>query len=151
MIKIVKGNLFKSNCDVFVNAVNCIGVMGAGIAKQFADRYPEMYQEYQQLCKNKKYKLGIPIIQKDNDQLICNFPTMFYPGSIANKEVILHGLFYLKGLLDGLNKNKEKPISIAFCALGCGIGRFSFEDLKNMITDLFCDYKGIVEIYEPRQ
>lgn len=38
-----KGNIFDTKADVICNAVNCIGVMGAGIAKAFADKFPEMY------------------------------------------------------------------------------------------------------------
>lgn len=150
MIKIIKGNLFNSQCDIITNAVNCVGIMGAGIAKAFADKYPKMYDEYKEFCKNKKYKLGMPVIHCTDNRLICNFPTMFYPGSLANREAIQNGLFYLKGLLDGLNqKDNSKYISIAFCALGCGIGRFSFEDLKNMIENIFQDYEGLIEVYEP--
>lgn len=52
MIEIIKnGNIFNSKCDCLVNPVNCIGVMGKGLAKQFKDRYPAAYYLYLDLCK----------------------------------------------------------------------------------------------------
>ena len=48
MIKFIKGDLFSSNCQALVNTVNCLGVMGKGIALQFKNKYPEMYKEYKQ-------------------------------------------------------------------------------------------------------
>ena len=46
MINFVKGNLFNSECNTLVNTVNCVGIMGAGIAKQFKQLYTEMFNEY---------------------------------------------------------------------------------------------------------
>lgn len=45
-IQLVTGNLLDSNCDILINTVNCVGVMGAGIAKQFKDKYPRMFKQY---------------------------------------------------------------------------------------------------------
>lgn len=47
-LKVIKtrGNIFDTKADVICNAVNCIGVMGAGVAKAFADKFPEMYWSY---------------------------------------------------------------------------------------------------------
>lgn len=51
-IQLVTGNLLDSNCDILINTVNCVGVMGAGIAKQFKDRYPRMFKQYKLDCSN---------------------------------------------------------------------------------------------------
>lgn len=40
MLKVVRGNLLKSDCDVLVHQANCFGKMGAGIAKQIVKQYP---------------------------------------------------------------------------------------------------------------
>ena len=45
MLEFRKGDLFESNCEALVNAVNCIGVMGAGIAHVFKVRYPDMFKK----------------------------------------------------------------------------------------------------------
>jgi len=44
MIKVIKGNIFCSNCQCIVNTINCVGVMGTGIAYEFRLRYPEMFE-----------------------------------------------------------------------------------------------------------
>ncbi|SVB39520.1 uncharacterized protein METZ01_LOCUS192374, partial [marine metagenome] len=45
-IKIINGNIFTSKCQTIVNTVNCVGVMGAGIALECRLRYPEMHEKY---------------------------------------------------------------------------------------------------------
>ncbi|MBU1748376.1 MAG: macro domain-containing protein, partial [Chloroflexi bacterium] len=52
MIKWTHGNLFESEAQTLVNAVNVVGVMGKGIALEFKTRYPEMFEEYCQLCRD---------------------------------------------------------------------------------------------------
>ena len=45
-IKIIKGNIFNTKAQTIVNTVNCVGVMGAGVALLFKNKYPEMNTEY---------------------------------------------------------------------------------------------------------
>jgi O-acetyl-ADP-ribose deacetylase (regulator of RNase III) len=58
MIK--KGNIFESDAQTLVITVNCVGVMGKGLALEFKKRYPEMFNTYKSLCKNGKIELGKP-------------------------------------------------------------------------------------------
>ena len=58
MIEFVKGDIFESHCFAAVNPVNCIGVMGAGLAFQFKKRYPQMFNEYKKRCDNMEMKVG---------------------------------------------------------------------------------------------
>lgn len=51
MIKYVQGNLLEADVDALVNAVNCVGVMGKGIALQFKQAFPSNYKEYEKACK----------------------------------------------------------------------------------------------------
>ena len=44
MIQFMTGNLFESTAEALVNTVNCVGVMGKGVALQFKERYPENYK-----------------------------------------------------------------------------------------------------------
>lgn len=53
-VKVVKGNIFTSECQTLVNTVNCVGVMGAGIALECRLRYPELHEKYINLCNEKK-------------------------------------------------------------------------------------------------
>lgn len=74
-IKIIKGNIFTSNCQTLVNAVNCVGVMGAGIALECRLRYFEMYNRYVALCEENKIEIGLLWIYKSPVKWILNFPT----------------------------------------------------------------------------
>ena len=58
MLEIIKGNVFTTECKVIVNTVNCVGVMGAGIALECRLRYPNMYTRYTELCKEGKIQTG---------------------------------------------------------------------------------------------
>lgn len=55
-IQILRGDLFKSNAHT--NAVNCVGVMGKGIAREFRRRFPDMYEDYVERCRRKAVQLG---------------------------------------------------------------------------------------------
>lgn len=123
MIKILTGNIFTTNCNTIVNTVNCVGVMGAGIAYECRLRYPEMYKKYQALCKNNLLQIGnLWIYNTDNDKSILNFPTKLdwkYPTKIEYLE---------KGLKKFVDTYKEKKIkSIAFPLLGASHGGLTQE------------------------
>ncbi len=55
----IKGNMFQSPAQVLVNTVNTVGVMGKGIALEFKKLYPEMYQQYRELCERGKFGIGM--------------------------------------------------------------------------------------------
>ncbi len=75
-MKIITGNIFKSDCQTIVNTVNTVGVMGAGIALEFRLRYPAMFKRYTELCKIKQLGIGKLWLYKHNDnQWVLNFPT----------------------------------------------------------------------------
>jgi len=117
MITILTGNIFTTKCTTIVNTVNCVGVMGAGIAYECRLRYPEMYEKYQALCKNNLLQIGTLWIYKASDKNILNFPTKTdwkQPSRIEYLE---------KGLQKFVDTYKEKEItSIAFPLLGASNG-----------------------------
>lgn len=53
-IRIVNGDIFQSDADVIVHQVNCQGVMGSGVARQVREKYPYVFQKYQELCSRYK-------------------------------------------------------------------------------------------------
>ena len=74
-MKILLGNIFDSKCSTLVNTVNCVGVMGKGIALDFKKKYPGMFDEYQTLCKEGRVKPGQPYLYRDlAGNSIINFP-----------------------------------------------------------------------------
>ena len=60
------GNIFESKCSTIVNTVNCVGVMGKGIALEFKKKYPEMFMEYVLKCNRGEVKPGVPYVYQDD-------------------------------------------------------------------------------------
>ena len=72
----VQGNIFNSSAHALVNPVNCVGTMGAGLAKQFRDRYPAMHTEYLKICRGHLLKPGqVQVFQHSPSRTIVNLPT----------------------------------------------------------------------------
>ena len=70
------GDMFESECQTLVNTVNCVGVMGKGIAAEFKKRYPEMYKEYKSRCDAHQVRLGEPYLYTDMlGNSVLMFPT----------------------------------------------------------------------------
>ena len=147
MIKIVSGNIFNTECDYIVNTVNCMGVMGAGIAYEFKLRYPEMYKKYKKICEDNLFDIGMLWIYKDPDKKILCFPTkkhLKYPSKIEYLEL---------GLQKFVSIYKEKGIkSIAFPILGASLGGINIKDsLCIMEKHLsLCDIYIEIWMYDPK-
>lgn len=135
-IRIEHSTVFNTNANVIVNAVNCIGVMGTGIALEFKLRYPEMYDDYKIRCDNQELKICTPYIFKYKDEInILNFPTKQhwkYPSKIEwidkGLEHIVREIIKNKGYYDDVEIK-----SIAFPKLGCGKGGLSWDDVKSIM------------------
>ena len=57
-ITVINGNIFNTKAQTIVNTVNCVGVMGKGIALVFKLRYPSMFEQYQKYCKQNLIAVG---------------------------------------------------------------------------------------------
>ena len=79
MINIVSGNLLEAKADALVNTVNCVGVMGKGIALQFKQAFPENFKDYARACDNGGVRIGRMFIHRTDSMFhpkyIINFPT----------------------------------------------------------------------------
>jgi len=60
MVKILMSDLLKSNAQTVVNTVNCVGIMGKGIALKFKEQFPDMFDDYVARCNRKEVRLGKP-------------------------------------------------------------------------------------------
>lgn len=143
MIKIIRGNIFTTDCQSIVNTVNCVGVMGAGIAYEFRLRYPEMYEKYQELCKNNMLDIGkLWIYKKNENKWIINFPTKYhwkYPSKIEYLE---------KGLKKFVSTYEDKGIvSVAFPILGATNGGIPQEKSIQIMEKYLSNINILVEIY----
>jgi len=111
------GNIFTTECQTIVNTVNCVGVMGAGIAYEFRLREKDMFEKYKELCTDNKLDIGILWMYKGAEKNILNFPTKRDWRFPSKKE------YLEKGLQKFVNTYKQKGItSIAFPILGADRG-----------------------------
>ncbi|WP_421566345.1 macro domain-containing protein [Ochrobactrum sp. EDr1-4] len=143
-IREIKGNIFTTKAQTIVNTVNCVGVMGAGIALEFRLRLPNMYDRYVELCKDRKLKPGILWLYKSARPQVLNFPTKVdwkYPSKVEYLE---------KGLQKFVATYKEKNItSIAFPLLGADKGGLAPEISRNLLKQYLLPLEDLdVEIYE---
>ncbi len=145
MIEVKIGNIFDSKAQTIVNTVNCVGVMGKGIALEFKQRFPDMYKDYVQACNRNEIKLGKPVLYKRTvEPWILNFPTKDHWRSVARLEDIKNGLEYL------LSHYKEWGIeSIAAPPLGCGLGQLEWKVIGRTLYRYLKAMDIPVELYAP--
>jgi O-acetyl-ADP-ribose deacetylase (regulator of RNase III) len=145
MIRFLQGNLFESRAEALVNTVNCVGVMGKGIAYQFKRAYPEMHSDYVRRCKAGEVRLGEVSSFRERGKLVVNFPTKSHWRSSSNLKDIRTGLRALRTFLVA---NEIK--SIAIPPLGCGNGGLAWSDVKELIELELGELDGVdVEVYTP--
>ena len=128
MIYFKDGDIFKDTSEAIVNAVNCVGVMGKGIALKFKEKYPNNYIMYKTACNRKEVKIGKMFICKENNKTIINFPTKDYWRNDSKIEYIEEGLKDLVKALQSLNIE-----SVAMPAIGCGNGGLNWNTVKKTI------------------
>ncbi|HRQ64415.1 MAG TPA: macro domain-containing protein [Xanthomonadaceae bacterium] len=79
MIEYRSGDILKSEAEAIVNTVNCVGVMGRGIALQFKNAFPENFKAYAAACKREQVQPGRMFVfetgQLTPPRFIINFPT----------------------------------------------------------------------------
>lgn len=120
----VKGDLFEFDFDAVAHGCNTRGVMGAGIAKQFAQRYPNMEQHYRWLCQRGDFKLG-SVMTWGGKPTIFNLGTQTFPGANAELEAVRWTLW---------NATKDSVAyghrTFGIPLIGAGIGGLNPEDVK---------------------
>ncbi|MDO4568796.1 MAG: macro domain-containing protein [Planctomycetia bacterium] len=151
MITFCTGDLFKSDAEALVNAVNTDGIMGGGIALQFKIRYPEMYQEYKKLCDEQQLYTGMlyvwPTGSTDGVKYIINFPTKANCANASRLEYIEVGLDALVYTIQD-----EDIKSIAVPALGCGLGGLDWSEVRPLMERKLEPLKDVnIMIYIPYQ
>lgn len=139
------GNIFESTAKTLVNTVNCVGVMGKGIALDFKKKYPEMFAEYAQLCEKKQVKPGVPYYYSDLlGTSIINFPTKDHWRSPSKLSYIKSGLTWFRD-----NYQQLGITSIAFPPLGCGNGGLPWSTVGPLMYKMLHDLPIYVEMYAP--
>ena len=143
MITIVHGNIFDSKAQAIVNAVNCVGVRGKGLALQYKNRYPEMFEEYRKICLNSSFYPGCLHLYNAPDRKIINFPTKNDWRQKSDYSYIETGLETFKNVYESWG-----IVSVAFPPLGCGLGGLDQEKVLAMIKEKLEDLPIDIEFYE---
>lgn len=157
-LKIVKGDLFFSRAQTLTISVNCVGVMGKGLASTAKYRFPDVYVYYQDLCKSKELAYGKPSLYKRESSIFVSlydeysgladidsssqtwfllFPTKDHWKNKSNIDGIEEGLMWLTK-----NYKLSQIKSLAIPALGCGQGGLDW----SVIGPLMCKYLVQIDI-----
>lgn len=123
-IELVKGNLFDSNAKTLGCTVNCVGAMGAGIARAFRDRYPDLYYHYKKICRQRQFNhRNIALYSPPGfDKNILLIPTKKHWKNGSDIDD-------LEFILKKLRENEEvlKLTTVALPRLGCNHGGLDFD------------------------
>lgn len=149
MIIYKTGNILEEDVEAIVNTVNCVGVMGRGIALQFRKAFPDNYKAYAAACRKQEVKPGKLFIyetkQLKNPQLIINFPTKRHWKEKSHMEDIILGL---EALVEEIKIRKIK--SIAIPPLGSGLGGLEWGEVRKRITSSLEHMNEVdVIVFEP--
>jgi O-acetyl-ADP-ribose deacetylase (regulator of RNase III) len=145
MIRVLIGDIFQSKAQTLVNTVNCVGVMGKGIALEFKKRFPAMYEDYKARCDAGQVRLGEPYLYTDMvGTSIVNFPTKDHWRSPSRLEDIVRGLDYFASHF------KEWSItSVAMPPLGAGNGGLEWSFVGPVIYQKLSMLGIPAELYAP--
>ncbi len=145
MVTVKIGNLFDSQAQTLVNTVNCVGVMGKGVALEFKKRFPKMYEDYVARCKRGEVRLGRPYLYRTlTPPWVLNFPTKDHWRSVSRLQDIEQGLEYL------LTHYREWGIeSLAVPPLGCGQGNLEWRVVGPTLYRYLKRMDIPVELYAP--
>ncbi len=150
MTELTRGNILQADAEALVNTVNCVGVMGKGIALQFKHAFPENFEAYAEACRNHEVRLGhmfiVPTGRMVNPKYIVNFPTKQHWKGKSNLKDIEAGLTSL------IQEVKHLGIhSIAIPPLGCGLGGLEWAKVGSLIKSAFDKIPEVhVLLYEPQ-
>ena len=149
MLKYKTGDIFSEDVEALVNSVNCVGVMGRGIALQFKNMFPENFKAYAAACKRQEVQPGemfvVPTGQLTGPRYIINFPTKRHWRSKSRIEDIESGLESLALAI------RERGIrSIAIPALGSDLGGLKWSDVRSRIECALGDFDNVqIVVFAP--
>lgn len=149
MINFTTGDILKSNAEALVNTVNCVGVMGRGIALQFKNAFGDNFEAYAQACEAHEVEPGRMFVferrRLDNPRYIINFPTKRHWRGKSRMEDIDSGLGDLVRVIKARNIK-----SIAIPPLGSGLGGLDWREVRPRIEAAMAALSDVdVIVFEP--
>lgn len=150
MIEYKVGNILAEDAEALVNTVNCVGIMGRGIALQFKKAFPENFKVYQAVCKRGELQPGQMFVFETNEltnpHYIINFPTKRHWRGKSRLTDIEAGLEAL------VSEVKERGIrSVAIPPLGSGLGGLNWFSVRTKIEEALGAIPDVhVVVFEPK-
>ena len=150
MLEYCQGDLLAANVAALVNPVNCVGVMGKGLALQFRQTFPANYQAYVKACRAGEVRPGTMFVcvetRYEQPTTIINFPTKQHWKHQSKLSDITIGLNDLIAQL-----TRRSIDSIAVPALGCGYGGLAWAAVEPLIVKTFEQLPAVrVQVYPPQ-
>lgn len=150
MMQFTQGDILKADVDAIVNTVNCVGVMGRGIALQFKKAWPDNFKAYKAACDAGEVQPGSMFVfdvgQLTSPRYIVNFPTKRHWRGASRMEDIEIGL---EALATWIQENNIQ--SIAIPPLGAGLGGLDWLEVKAKIETVLSPLESVnVQVYEPK-
>jgi O-acetyl-ADP-ribose deacetylase (regulator of RNase III) len=151
VIRYTTGDILKADADALVNTVNCVGIMGRGIALQFKNRFPANFKAYKAACDRDEVQPGRMFVFETgtltSPRLIINFPTKRHWKGKSRMEDIESGL---AALVDEIKTRKIR--SIAIPPLGAGLGGLDWSDVRERVVAALDGLTDLdVMVYEPSE
>ena len=149
MIEFRNGDILKADTEALINTVNCVGVMGRGIALQFKNTFPANFKAYENACARMEVQPGKMFVFETNmltnPKYIFNFPTKRHWRGKSRMEYIDSGLLAL------VEEIRLRGIrSIAIPPLGSGLGGLDWMDVRPRIEKALYGLNDLdVMIFEP--
>lgn len=152
-IKFKKGDMFSEPIEALVNTVNCVGVMGKGVALEFKNRWPTNFKAYKKLCDAKKLSPGQMFVfdtqelfVSDGPRYLINFPTKAHWRAKSKISYVEDGLDALAGAICEYGIK-----SIAIPPLGCGNGGLDWAEVKPLIEEKLAGFNDVsIVIFAPK-
>jgi len=148
MIRYAKGDILQAEVEALVSTVNCVGVMGRGIALEFKKTFPENYKSYSLACKRGEVYPGTMFVYETGriwPRYIINFPTKRHWRGKSRITDIEQGLFALA------NEIRTRNIrSVAIPPLGCGLGGLDWNEVRALIKKALSPLQDVdILVFEP--
>lgn len=143
------GDVLASDAEALVNSVNCVGIMGRGVALQFKKAFPANFKAYEAACKRGDVQPGRMFVyetgQFTNPRLIINFPTKRHWRGQSRLTDIEAGL---EALVTEIKKRGIR--SVAMPPLGSGLGGLNWADVRARIEEALSALTDVrVAVFEP--
>lgn len=146
MLRFCRGSVFQSDAKVLVNPVNCVGVMGAGLALQFKQSFPGDFEDYRYHCNRKQLVPGgvLFTLRDRSTPTLAHLATKNHWKQGSQIQWIEQGLLALK-----LGMMSRHLNSVALPAIGCGLGGLEWALVRERIEQAFEGTDFNVEVFEP--